>query len=146
MSSYLINYQDRANDALRKPYPNNILGVYKYYIEYVFQVPKMDFVNEVFQTKQNAIYKQILQQGVARDIETEKSILENVQAHKNDPRFSTSFILGYENNSEALLSDIKKLISFCKNNAIEIKTIVNPVYKSCFLENNVDLYFDFLKK
>jgi hypothetical protein len=146
MSSYMISYQSRENDPLRKTVKDNIWDRYKYYIEYICQVPQTDFRKEILKTKPNDIYKDILIKGVARDNGLEQFIINNQAAYIRDPKFSTPIIMGYENNSEALLADIQKIVLFCKEHAINIKVLVNPIHKSAFLVNNYNLFFDFLKR
>jgi hypothetical protein len=145
MSSYMVNY-NREHDLLRKSYPNSIFGQIKSYIQYIFEVPSFEYYREVRRTNSSSIYSNFFATGRAVNEDKEKFIVENKSAHASDPKFFSPTNMGYENHKAAALKDIQDIIFFCREHAINIKILINPIHKVSFLATDYQSFFDFLRQ
>ena len=145
-ATYSAGDWGRQNDALRKPYPSSKWDLLKFYTEYIFKVPEWEFQKKLFSVPKNTIYKNILLDGRAVNSEAEHFIESNKTTHQQDDKFKQPSIIGTEDHVDETIEHLSAIIKLCEENKIQVKFLINPVHKTSYLGNNLNLHFSFLKK
>lgn len=144
--TYTAGDWNRENDPLRKPYPSDKWELFKFYVNYIFQVPGKDFRKEIMKTEPNDIYKNILITGRAVNTKEEQFIESHKAEHAADHKFDNGSVVGYDNLVDQTIDDLKQIKQLCDEHHIRLRLVMNPAYKKTFLANNTDLHFYFLKR
>ncbi len=144
-SAYRGTDAGRPNDLMRKTYPTNTFDLFKLYLDYIFQIPQQEFLNEFFLQPIIPGYKYLTINGRAINDDVEKTIEANPIKHGADKKFNDP-ILEYENHVDEAIADLSDISKICQANNISLTIEVNPVYKITYLANQPQLHFEFLKK
>jgi hypothetical protein len=146
-ASYLVDPELHVSQLMRKPYQDGI-DLYRNYLLYFFDRPSMVLHKEI--VAHHNFYNdwsQLLTLGRPIHIGIDDFIDRNPEKHSNDEKFKVPYWPNfYCPRVSKSIAEIKEIIDLCKANNIDIKFFINPMHKITYLRQNLDEYFDFLKR
>jgi hypothetical protein len=141
--SYRLNPKDHQTSLLNMPYPSNNIEKAILFSNYFIRMPKKYTEKEVTEK----LEYDITNSGRPICRECDNRIEQEPLKHLNDSKFN---VATHSENKDVYvpeaISSVRELVKICKKNNIKLRIFINPLHKTTYLANNLEIFNKFKKE
>ncbi|UOY06085.1 hypothetical protein L0P88_19430 [Muricauda sp. SCSIO 64092] len=145
-TSYLVDKQLHKSQANRKSYVNTWDPLLSYY----FLKPSPEIYRQIAEANKATFfttYDELYKSGVPIPKNVDQWIENNIETHRNLPKFKQPSWNNNEYNEriDLAIKELQEIVSICKKNEINLKLFINPIFVTTYLKQDKEEFFRFLR-
>ena len=145
--SYLVAPKLHLNDPMKEPYPDEKYLRGFICLKYLLSPRSVFSYRSIGHRSSFSVNYDIYKSGSPIVIGKDDWVEKNTSVHVADKKFLfPAWESSYKPRVSSTISEIKSIKNICDSNSINLILFVNPMHEVTYRKQNIDIYFQFLRK